>query len=88
MTYYFDSYGMKPPEQVARYMRYLTLQEPSLVLQSNGRRFQYSDTECGVYSMYFIICMIYRQDFKYFCKHPISDKWMYKFRKILFDAED
>lgn len=87
-VYFFDSYGVKPPEQVARFMKYLTLQEPKLVLQSNGRRFQYSNTECGVYSMYFIVCMINGQDFKTFCKNPIPDKWMYKFRGIFFDDEE
>jgi Ulp1 family protease len=85
-VYYFDSYGMAPPDQVARFMKYLTLQEPKLRLESNGRRFQYSHTECGMYSMYFIIRMIAGASFKKFCKHPISDKWMLEFRKVLFDA--
>ena len=84
-VYYFDSYGMAPPNQVARFMKYLTLQEPKLRLESNGRRFQYSHSECGMYSMYFIIRMIAGASFKKFCKHPISDKWMMEFRKILFD---
>ena len=87
MAYYFDSYGVKPPEQVARYMKYLTLQEPNLILQSNGRQFQRSNTECGVYSLYFIVCMINGEEFKGFCKHAIPDKWMYKFRRIFFDTE-
>jgi hypothetical protein len=82
---YFDSYGIKPPQQIARYMRYLTLQEPKLILESNGHRFQRSDTECGMYSMYFIICMIEGVNFSKFCKNPIPDKWMYEFRKVLFD---
>jgi hypothetical protein len=86
-VYYFDSYGMPPPSQVARFMRYLTLQEPNLRLESNGRRFQYSNTECGMYSMYFLIRMIAGETFKKFCKNPISDKWMLKFRKVFFDAK-
>lgn len=84
-AYYFDSYGMSPPLQVARYMRYLTLQEPKLTLQSNGRRFQYSNSECGMYSMYFLIRMIMGESFKHFCKNPIADKYMKQFRKVLFD---
>lgn len=84
-VYYFDSYGMAPPAQVARFMRYLTLQNPKLKLQSNGRRFQYSDTECGMYSMYFLIRMIAGESFKKFCKKPIADKYMLEFRKVLFD---
>jgi hypothetical protein len=87
-VYYFDSYGMSPPNQVARFMRYLTLQEPKLKLESNGRRFQYSNTECGMYSMYFIIRMIAGESFKKFCKNPISDKWMLQYRSVLFDKED
>lgn len=84
-VYYFDSYGVAPPAQVARFMRYLTLQEPKLRLESNGRRFQYSNSECGMYSMYFIIRMIEGESFKKFCKNPIADKYMLQFRKILFD---
>lgn len=86
-VYYFDSYGMPPPSQVARFMRYLTLQEPSMRLESNGRRFQYGESECGMYSMYFLIRMIAGESFKKFCKKPIADKYMLKFRKVLFDAE-
>jgi hypothetical protein len=86
-VYYFDSYGMPPPSQVARFMRYLTLQDKRFVLESNGRRFQYSDTECGMYSMYFIIRMIQGANFKNFVRNPISDKWMLKFRKVLFDPD-
>jgi hypothetical protein len=84
-VYYFDSYGLPPPQQIAHYMRYLTIQEPKLELQSNGRRFQYSNTECGIYSIYFLIRMIQGESFKKFCKTSISDKWMLKFRKVLFD---
>jgi hypothetical protein len=84
-VYYFDSYGVEPPKQIARFMRYLTLQEPRLRLESNGRRFQYSNSECGMYSMYFIIRMIEGESFKKFCKNRIDDKYMLDFRKVLFD---
>lgn len=83
-VYYFDSYGLPPPLQIARFMRNLTLQNPKLVLASNGRRFQYSNTECGMYSLYFIIRMLFGQDFKKYCKHRIADKYMLQLRKVLF----
>jgi hypothetical protein len=86
-VYYFDSYGIAPPDQIARFMRYLTLQEPKMRLESNGRRFQYSNTECGMYSMYFIIRMIEGETFKKFCKKSIADKYMLQFRKVLFDPD-
>jgi hypothetical protein len=83
--YYFDSYGMFPPKEIEHYMKYLTIQMPSLKLQSNGRRFQYSNSECGMYSMYFIIRMLEGESFKKFCKKRIPDDYMLKFRKVLFD---
>ena len=79
-VYYFDSYGVAPPPQVSKFMRSLTLQNPKLKLQSNGRRFQFSDTECGMYSMYFLTQMIDGVSFKKFCKNPVPDKRMYGLR--------
>jgi hypothetical protein len=84
-SYYFDSYGMEPPQQVKRYMRYLTTQDPTLKLQRNGRRFQFKESECGMYSMYFLIRMIAGESFKKFCKTPIADKYMIEFRRTLYD---
>jgi len=81
---YFDSYGIAPPEQIARFMRNLTLQDKKLKLQFNSRRFQYKDSECGMYSMIFIISMLIGIDFKYFCRHPISDLEAQKFREFLY----
>lgn len=83
-VYYFDSYGIQPPLQISRFMRSLTLQDSSLELGCCGRRFQYSNTECGMYSLYFIIRMIMGDSFKDFCKRAIDDKWMLLFRKYLF----
>jgi Ulp1 family protease len=81
---YFDSYGIAPPQQIARFMRSLTLQDKALKLQSNGRRFQYKGSECGVYSMIFVLSMLTGQKFRNFVKHPISDDDAQEFRKFLF----
>lgn len=82
--YYFDSYGEQPPAQVAHFMRALKLQDPALELKYNGRRFQYGGSECGMYSMYFVICMINRVPFATFVRHTVADKYMLELRKILF----
>jgi len=87
-TYYFDSYGMKPPPQIARFMRSLTLQDPLMKLNYNARRFQYGDTECGVYSLYFLIRMLEGDDFKSFCKRAPKDEEMLELRKWLFSPKD
>lgn len=81
---YFDSYGLPPPNQIARLMRSLTLQDTSLRLQSNGRRFQYKGSECGVYSMIFILSMLTGESFKTFVKHPIPDDKVQRMRSFLY----
>ena len=81
---YSDSYGMKPPRLVARFMQALRLQAPTATLAYNARRFQYSSSECGMYSMYFLICMIAGIPFKLFVKRRVPDNFMLELRKVLF----
>jgi hypothetical protein len=94
-TYYFDSYGMKPPPEIARFMRSLTLQDPLMKLRFNARRFQYSNTECGMFSMYFLIRMLKGDSFKDFTRSvpPTDtsksyDEYMIRLRNELFLKKD
>jgi hypothetical protein len=93
-TYYFDSYGMKPPPEIARFMRSLTLQDPLMKLRYNARRFQYSNTECGMFSIYFLIRMLKGDSFKEFCRsvpkdHSKSyDDYMLRLRHELFTKKN
>ena len=86
--YYFDSYGMKPPKQIATFMRWLTTQDPQMTLAYNAHRFQYSNTECGVFCIYFIIRMILGDSFDRFLRGPCEkmdfDKKMIELRRSLF----
>jgi hypothetical protein len=81
---YFDSYGQKVPALIARLMRSFKLQIKTCELGFNARRFQYSGSECGMFSIYFIICMLCGISFKEFCKDAVNDKVMLELRKILF----
>ena len=81
---YFDSYAVRPPPLIARLMKSLTLQIKTCELGSNARRYQYGQSECGMFSLYFIICMIHGISFKEFCKDAVDDKTMLQLRKILF----
>lgn len=81
---YFDSYGYETPEMIARFMKSLTLQVKTCRLAYNGRRFQYGQSECGMFSMYFLICMIYGISFEDFCKDAVHDRSMLELRSILF----
>jgi hypothetical protein len=51
---YFDSYGYKTPEMIARLMRSFTLQVKGCELAYNARRFQFGHSECGMFSMYYL----------------------------------
>lgn len=83
-TYYFDSYGMKPPEQIARFMRSLTLQDPRMKLKYNSRRFQFGNSECGMYCLYFLIQMLKGENFQHFCRRAPRDSKMLELRQMLF----
>lgn len=45
---------------------------------------QHSETECGVYSLYYIYSRIHNKSFKHFRHVRVSDEEMYEFRKLLF----
>lgn len=81
---YFDSYGYETPPLIARLMKSFKLQIKNCNLGYNARRFQYGDSECGMFSMYFIICMIHGISFKEFCKDSVNDKYMLELRNVLF----
>ena len=86
-SYYFDSYGMKPPEEISRFIRALTLQDPQMKLCFNARRFQYGNTECGLYSLYFLIRMLQGEKFKTFCRRAPRDNEMLNLRLYLFSLK-
>jgi Ulp1 protease family, C-terminal catalytic domain len=81
---YFDSYAYKVPPLIARLMRSFKIQIKTCELGTNARRFQYGDSECGMFSMYFIICMICGISFRDFCKDSVNDNFMLELRKVLF----
>jgi hypothetical protein len=81
---YFDSYGMDVPPTIAHLMKTFVLEKPNTQLGYNARRFQFGHSECGMFSMYFIICMMSGIPFKQFCKDSVSDQLMLDLRHILF----
>ena len=84
--YYMDSYGMAPPMQVARFMKWLTTQDPKMKLVYNARRLQFSNTECGMYCMYFIIRMLAGDRFLQITRRKPKDADMLDLRDWLFST--
>lgn len=84
--YYFDSYGYEPPKQIATFMKWLTTQDPKMKLMYNARRFQHLGSECGMYSMYFIIRMLAGDMFRPFCRRQPRDSVMLDLRDWMFST--
>jgi hypothetical protein len=55
---------------------------------SNGVEHQYKNTECGIYSLFFIIHMLQDKTSEDFYKtHVIKDNQIQNYRKIYFNEE-
>jgi hypothetical protein len=86
--YYFDSYGVEPPAQVATFMKWLSSHNPSnpMKLQYSKRRLQYSNTECGMYCIYMIIRMLEGDQFLDITRRKPKDSDMLDFRDWIFST--
>ncbi len=91
--FFFDSVGDKIPKQVMVLVD--RIKEQGLAMsppinfafdQNHPVEHQYGMTECGIYSLFFIVHMLEDQITKEYLKtHVIKDKHMIEFRKIYFN---
>lgn len=87
--YYWDSYGIEPPQEVLTFANKLKNQGEKLLnknmeIQVNNNRHQYKNTECGMYSIHFIIQLLEGKSFNDVCSNIITDDDIAKYRKIYF----
>ena len=85
---YFDSYGTKPQKNIKDFikqivMKYRENNEDPTVIYSD-KRHQYGGSECGMYSMYFILKRLTGTSMYQLCKNKITDKKMNDLRKIFY----
>lgn len=85
-AYYFDSYGYEPPEEIVRFLERCKKQGCTDVYY-NDIRHQRKGSECGMYCLYCIICLIRGRPFYTICKNIVDDDTMNSFRDILFAEE-
>ena len=91
--FFFDSTGDKPSFQIMSLVNRIQEQGHKLhpkinfTFNSNeGVEHQYGNTECGVYSLYFIVHMLEDKTTSHYLKtHILKDSYMNKFRKIYFN---
>jgi hypothetical protein len=86
-AYYFDSYGLAPPDQVEVLLKRLHAQGIQNVVY-NDVRVQYGNSECGCFCLITIICLLKGREFKDICSRDfMDDKTTNAFRDILFTTE-
>lgn len=93
--FYFDSFGVKPEPRVRALMRqqarFLSdkkgMNIDNIRVDYNKVQHQFKNSECGVYSINFLIRMARGDNFDKLCNKQISDEKINKCRKIYFDRQ-
>jgi hypothetical protein len=91
--FFFDSTGDEPQPEIMTFVN--RIKEQGLALDkkivfkfdsNEGIEHQYGNTECGIYSLYFIVHMLEEKMTEHYLKtHILKDEYMQKFRKIYFN---
>ena len=85
---FFDSVGENPPKEVKQFMNKIIKQAKGLGIKLkqiiNDKQHQKLDTECGVFSLHFIISRLEGKSCDYINNNIIKDKEMNKYRKKYF----
>lgn len=85
-AYYFDSYGFKPEKEINVLLSRLHAQGIKNIY-FNDIRHQKKGSECGMYCLFTIICLLNGRSFYDICTHIVEDDTMNAFRDILFAEE-
>ncbi len=87
-VHYFDSYGIKPPDEILTLMKRIKYQASQIGIKmrlfQSAYRHQYQNSECGIYSIYFITQMLNGKDLFDFNKYHHSDSKMTRKRNYFF----
>lgn len=87
-VYFFDSYGIEPEKRIQsllrKFAKHIKQKGGSLISTHNKTRHQQKNSECGVYSIYFIHKMLKGKDFDKLNKVPIPDDKINSYRKFYF----
>lgn len=99
--FFFDSAGSRCPTAVYALVKRIKAQALSMghkyaFFQNYPKTHQYSNTECGVYSLFFIITLLtgktkfhptmtFQDKLNLFKKHRIPDKYIQRYRHVYFN---
>lgn len=88
--YFYDSYGIRPASEIRSFMRRINkfcelgLGKKNVVTDYNKIRHQYGNSECGVYSINFILRLLNGDGFEKICNDKTPDDVINKFRDVYF----
>lgn len=100
-VFYFDSNGDSIPDEInalaKRIIDQAAKQNIVMKFYENGIRHQGSNTECGMYSLFFIITMLLgkirsgrkmskKAKLEFFTKKKIPDKYVEQYRNVYFNG--
>lgn len=81
---YYDSYAIRPPKLIHQFMKRIQQQANTdgIVFQImwNKIRHQYGGSECGVFSMFFIVQRLHDKSFEDICNQKPTDELMNQLR--------
>lgn len=88
-VYFYDSYGSRPPERIRKLLRRFARKSEELFgircdAKYNKIRHQYGSSECGVYSINFLLSLLNGDSFEDICNSKTPDKEVNKLRSTLF----
>lgn len=88
LIYYFDSYGYEPKKEVKDYINkvidFFNKNNWKYEYEINKIRHQYKNSECGVYSINFILRLLKGETFKYITENITKDDDVNQCRKEYF----
>jgi hypothetical protein len=86
---YYDSYANRPPKLINKWMEKIQKEiaeyyKQPCELKYNRRRHQYGNSECGVFSMNFIMERLNGRSLEEISKKKLTDEQMNRLRNILY----
>tara|TARA_R110002074_G_scaffold101430_2_gene218974 strand:- start:627 stop:1541 length:915 start_codon:yes stop_codon:yes gene_type:complete len=88
---YFDSNGDEAPKEVNKLVKTIVNQGKQLGIdfqvKENKIEHQRTNTECGMYCLYFIIQMLKDKNLSHFLNNRIDDKEVFKLRNEYFNVD-
>jgi len=92
-VYFFDSMAFKPEPEIRKLIRRIArvsesemnVDSENLIMNYNKTQHQFENSECGVYSINFILRMLRGDSFEEICESKIPDKKINKCRNVYFN---